>query len=216
MNKKLLTLIVTLLVALCTVSAQSDTLNASRPEAVSLESYDQSWLDTKGVVVLKNNTSEHLDNVAFRLTYYDMEGHQLDYAEFAMEVDINPGMARQYSIDAFAHDRRYSYYKSDVGYDNKEFKVEYSLLDYNVEDLDEKYGDANGSASDSVWPAIFAVPLVGFVLFLVFGIYILVGIMAKHRNRSVILWILVSIFLSPIAAIILLLCLGKDENGQNY
>lgn len=44
------------------------------------------------------------------------------------------------------------------------------------------------------------------------GLYVLVAVMAKNRNRSVVMWLLLSILATPLLMIIILLCIGKDEH----
>ena len=44
------------------------------------------------------------------------------------------------------------------------------------------------------------------------GLYLLVAVMARNRQRSVAAWILLSIFLTPLLALLLLLLVGKGGN----
>ena len=46
------------------------------------------------------------------------------------------------------------------------------------------------------------------------GLYLLVAVMAQNRQRSVAAWILLSIFLTPLLALLLLLLVGNGGNRQ--
>ena len=50
-----------------------------------------------------------------------------------------------------------------------------------------------------------------FIVGIYFGWYVLVAVMAKHRNRNAALWVLLSLIGTPLLMIILL-CIGKDES----
>ncbi len=56
--------------------------------------------------------------------------------------------------------------------------------------------------------------IIAVLLFLsiAIGLYVLVAVMAKNRHREVVLWVLLSFLASPILIIIILLCIGDDEN----
>ena len=68
--------------------------------AVTLESYEQSWLDYEATLALKNNTSEEIRNVTFLITYLDMSGKELDYEEFFKKINILPGKTKKLDIPA--------------------------------------------------------------------------------------------------------------------
>ena len=51
---------------------------------VDMVSYEQSAVDRKATISLKNNTGETVHNVAFRLTYLDMDRTALDYRDFVV------------------------------------------------------------------------------------------------------------------------------------
>lgn len=67
MKKRLFTLLTGLFVMLQTFAAPIDST-----KAVTMVSYEQSWIDSNGTLVLKNNTSEEIRNVTFLITYLDM------------------------------------------------------------------------------------------------------------------------------------------------
>ena len=45
--------------------------------------------------------------------------------------------------------------------------------------------------------------------------YALVAVMAKRRNRNAALWIIISLFGTPLIAIIVLLCLGDADDSYD-
>ena len=46
--------------------------------AVTLVSYEQNWSDLYGTLALKNNTSETIHSVSFKITYLDMKDTPID------------------------------------------------------------------------------------------------------------------------------------------
>lgn len=191
-------------------------------DAITMVSYEQSWLDSRGTLALRNNTSEEIHNVLFQITYLDMSGHPLDYEEFTKSISIAPGMTRKVDIPAYEHNRNYHYYKTKDEFGHPAFKIKFTLKDYNSElqeaDDADDYGiydnddDSRYSSSknDSLY-MIIAIVAVLFVIGISVGLYVLVAVMAKNRNRSVILWVLLSIVASPLLIIIILLVVGDDN-----
>ena len=51
-----------------------------------------------------------------------------------------------------------------------------------------------------------------FVIGIAVGLYVLVAVMAQKRNRSVVVWVLLSLLATPLLMIIILLAIGKNEN----
>lgn len=191
-------------------------------DAITMVSYEQGWLDSRGTLALKNNTNEEIHNVSFQITYLDMSGHPLDYEEFTKSISIAPGMTRKVDIPAYEHNRNYHYYKTKDEFGHPAFKIKFTLKDYNSElqeaDDADDYGiydnddDSRYSSSknDSLY-MIIAIVAVLFVIGISVGLYVLVAVMAKNRNRSVILWVLLSIVASPLLIIIILLVVGNDN-----
>lgn len=214
MKKKILSTLFSLLV---TISAYAVNSND-----ITMVSYEQSWLDSRGTLALKNNTSEEIHNVSFQITYLDMSGNPLDYEEFTKQISIAPGMTKKIDIPAYEHGRNYHYYKTKDEYGNPAFKIKFELKDYNVEleeiddaddysiydnDDDSRY---SLSKNDSLY-MIIGLVVVLFVIGLSVGLYVLVAVMAKRRNRSVVLWVLLSIVASPLLIIVILLVVGDDN-----
>lgn len=186
-------------------------------------SYEQSWLDSEGTLALKNNSSEEIKNVVFLITYLDMSDNELDYEEFTKRVRIAPGMTKKLDIPAYEHDRWYHYYKSEGSHSkaNTSFKIKFQLKDYNVEEdvVEESIDDNPFSAYDyerlSGNEGIYLIIVIVGILFLIgitIGLYVLVAVMAQKRNRSVVVWVLLSLFATPLLMIIILLAIGKNEN----
>lgn len=186
--------------------------------AVSMVSYEQSWLDSKGTLALRNNTPEEVRNVEFQIEYLDMSNNPLDYEDFFFEVDIAPGMTKRIDIPAYEYRRHYHYYKTKDDFGNPVFKIKYKLLGYNLED-DEV--ESNNAFSDifnddeSVY-VLAAIVLIIFILGIWIGIYVLVAVMANRRNRSAALWLLLSFIATPLLVIIILLCVGEADKGGKY
>ena len=188
-------------------------------QAITMVSYEQSWLDSKGTLALRNNTTEEVQNIEFQIEYLDMSNNPLDYEDFFFEVDIAPGMTKRIDIPAYEHRRHYHYYKTKDDYGNPAFKIKYKLLGYNIEeemlaessdDLSELFDD------DETVYILVAIALVIFVLGIWIGVYVLVAVMANRRNRSAALWLLLSFIATPLLVIIILLCVGKAEKGDRY
>ncbi len=195
---------------------------ANTDDAVTMVSYEQSWLDSRGTLALKNNTSEEIHNVSFQITYLDMSGNPLDYEKFTERISIAPGMTRKVDIPAYEHNRYYHYYKTKDEFGNPAFKIKFELKDYNSElqdsdDADDYsiYDNDNeshySSSKNDFLYMIIAIVAVLFFIGLSVGLYILVAVMAKNRNRSVVLWVLLSILASPLLIIIILLVVGNDN-----
>ncbi len=180
--------------------------NKNLESDITMISYEQSWRDYNGTLALKNNTNEEIRNVIFTIIYTDMSDNELDYKEFSKNVSIAPGMTKKLDITAYEHDRSYHYYKSEGLYDNTSFKIKFQLKDYNVNS--KEIQDSN----PGTWAYSFiAIIFILIILSIVIGLYVLVAVMAKKRNRSVVLWVLLSIIATPLLMIIILLCIGKDE-----
>ena len=198
--------------------------NKDLEKDITMVSYEQGWLDREGTLALKNNSSEEVKNVVFLITYLDMSGNELDYEEFTRRVSIAPGMTRKLDIPAYEHDRNYHYYKSEnMPGGSPSFKIKFKLKDYNVEDevveesIDDNpfstYDYDRSSGNEGLYMIIAIVGVcVLFVIGITVGLYVLVAVMAQKRNRSVVVWVLLSLLATPLLMIIILLAIGKNEN----
>lgn len=196
---------------LCLLIAMAGFSTTNNTPAVSMVSYEQGSFDSEGTLALKNNTNETIQNISFTITYLDMKETPVDYEDFFLNVDIKPGMTKKVNIPAYEHDRYYHYSKTpDNGSGNPAFKIRYKLKDYNISNTDE---DAQQTADDTV-SAIIGVIIILVIIAITIGIYVLVGVLAKRRNRSVLLWILLGLTTTPLLAIIILLCIGPAEPPQ--
>lgn len=200
-------------------------------QAVTMVSYEQGWLDSQGTIALKNNTTKDIYNVKFIITYLGMSGEQLDYEEFLVNVDIAPGRTKKVDIPAYEHDRSYSYYKSEARSGNPhKFKIKYELKDYNVQHPDEYVNESNVSdgydedldvaqhGQDSMGMYMFLAIIIWLIAIgISVGLYVLVAVMAKKRNRNVVLWVLLSLIGTPLIIIVILLCIGNaDDYNKDF
>lgn len=227
MKSKRLTLVFLALLFFMSLFAES----SKNVPAVTMVSYEQSWLDTEGTLALRNNLNEDIHNVVFQIIYLDMSDNPLDYEEFSKKVDIAPGMTKKIDIPAYEHDRHYHYYKTKDRLDNPTFKIKFKLKSYNesevvdvpsVGDADELNEEADDLKVGEGFPDMLVLGsglvawgflIVFFVIAISVGLYVLVAVMAQRRNRSVVAWILISLIATPLLSIVLLLFIGKDRNA---
>lgn len=204
-----------LLTILCAISLS---VYAQNVEPVSMVSYEQTFLDDEGTLALKNNTEEQIHNVAFRITYQDMAGNDLDYEEYTRRVEIEPGMTRKIDIPGYESDRQYEYYKtvrSSGSYPT--FKVKYECVGYNKEETkvqetsaeseDSDFSEAAGAATGMIVGIIIVAML---LISISVGLYVMVAVIAQKYERNVILWLVLSFVASPLLILIILLCIGKE------
>ena len=218
-TKRFAVALLSVLMAVASLAANKDL-----EKDITMVSYEQGWLDSEGTLALKNNSSEEVKNVVFLITYLDMSGNELDYEEFTRRVIIAPGMTKKLDIPAYEHDRWYHYYKSEgaAGKANTSFKIKFQLKDYNVEEevvresIDDNpfstYDYDRSSGNEGLYIIIIAIVGVLFVIGITVGLYVLVAVMAQKRNRSVVVWVLLSLLATPLLMIIILLAIGKNEN----
>ena len=217
-TKRFAVALLSVLMAVASLAANKDL-----EKDITMVSYEQGWLDSEGTLALKNNSSEEVTNVVFLITYLDMSGNELDYEEFTRRVIIAPGMTKKLDIPAYEHGRWYHYYKSEgaAGKANTSFKIKFQLKDYNVEEevvresIDDNpfstYDYDRSSGNEGLY-IIIAIVGVLFVIGITVGLYVLVAVMAQKRNRSVVVWVLLSLLATPLLMIIILLAIGKNEN----
>lgn len=227
MKSKRLTLVFLALLFFMSLFAES----SKNVPAVTMVSYEQSWLDTEGTLALRNNLNEDIHNVVFQIIYLDMSDNPLDYEEFSKKVDIAPGMTKKIDIPAYEYARHYHYYKTKDEFHNPAFKIKFKLKSYNerevvdvpaVEDTGELNEEADDLKVGEGFPDMLVLGsglvawgflIVLFVIAISVGLYVLVAVMAQRRNRSVVAWILISLIATPLLSIVLLLFIGKDRNA---
>ncbi len=204
------------------ISVAAFAANKDLEKDITMVSYEQGWLDSEGTLALKNNSSEEVKNIVFLITYLDMAGNELDYEEFTRRVSIVPGMTKKIDIPAYEHGRNYHYYKSEnMPGGSPSFKIKFQLKDYNVEEevaeesIDDNpfstYDYERSSGNDGLYVIIAIVGLL-FFIGITIGLYVLVAVMAQKRNRSVVVWVLLSLLATPLLMIIILLVIGKNDN----
>lgn len=122
------------------------------------------------------------------------------------------------NVPAYEHERNYSYYTSEAvpGRPHR-FKIKFEVTAYNTPDVENSSSILGSSQTNDVPDnnsGIFIICMVVALLALgaYVGMYILVAVMANRRNRNAAVWVLVSIIATPLLAIIILLCLGKQYN----
>ena len=230
LTKRISIALLSLFISMAAFAAEKDL-----EKDITMVSYEQSWGDREGALSLKNNTDEEVTSLSFIIIYLDMSGKDLDYKEFSQNVSIAPGMTRKLDIPAYESGRMYHYYKSDGLSRSTPFKIRFQLKDYHVaeektasieeriESIDEiplgEYifgrSDDNGNGGGalfSVATAVILLPFFGIVI----GFFILVAVMAWKRHRSVFGWLLLSLIIMPLMAIIILLVIGpKNVRNDN-
>ena len=77
--------------------------------------------------------------------------------------------------------------------------------------LTETDSNLHGFCATSEIAIIIALIIGIFVLGIYVGMYVLVAVMANKRHRNAALWVLVSLFATPLLTIIILLCIGEDN-----
>ena len=189
------------------VSVVAFAANKDLENDITMVSYEQSWLDSKATLALKNNSSEEVKNVLFLIIYLDMSDNELDYEEFTNRVSIAPGMTKKLDIPAYEHDRWYHYYKSEgaPGKANTSFKIKFQLKDYNVKEDVVENGNQGLFGSTDIIALLF--------ISITIGLYVLVAVMAQKRNRNVVVWVLLSLFVTPLLTIFTLLVIGDNKNN---
>ena len=196
-------------------------LSAVADDDVSFVSYEQGAVDFNGAMSLKNNTEQDIEKVKFQLTYYDMQGNPIDREIYSQNVTIYPGFVKKFDIPAYERERNYHYYKTDGWSNYPAFKVEYKLISYETADskviVDEALAEESGNDSSFFSAlggglALISLPLIPLmILGAAIGLFVLVAQIARKRHRNVVGWLLLSIFFSPILAIIILLIIGDDR-----
>lgn len=228
MKSKRFTLVFLILLFFTSLFAES----SKNVPAVTMVSYEQSWLDSEGTLALRNNLNEDIHNVVFQIIYLDMSDNPLDYEEFSKKVDIAPGMTKKIDIPAYEHSRNYHYYKTKDKFHNPAFKIKFKLKSYNerevvdvpaVEDTGEINEETDDLKVGEGLPDMLVLGsglvawgflIVFFVMAICVGLYVLVAVMAQRRNRSVVAWILISLIATPLLSIVLLLFIGRDRNAE--
>lgn len=202
------------------VSLASFALSKDSANAVTMLDYEQSWSDNTGSLSLKNNTDMPIENVVFQITYLNMTGQPIDYKDYYKAVSIAPGKTRRIEIPAFQHERSYSYYKSEADYVTPHrFKIRFELTGYNIKSPKDNGKGAEKSLEtddfiDRMGP-ILGLSTAIFALGIVFGLYVIVAVMANKRHRNAVLWIILSFITTPLLVIFILLIIGKAYDRNN-
>lgn len=215
---------IAILVSILGLTQNINAASASASAAIDMVSYEQSWLDDKGTIVLKNNTTEDIHNITFILEYLDMQGNPMDYETFSYDIDIAPGMTKKLDIPAYEHSRYYHYYKTKDKFGHPAFKLRYELKGYNSPDNKEKDNivtsnylnrdDNDDRANNGVISSFITIIALVIVLGIYAGLYVLVAVMAQRRNRNPVAWLLLSFIATPLLICIILLAVGNNNISQ--
>ena len=192
--------------------------------AVTLVSYEQNWSDLYGTLALKNNTSETIHSVSFKITYLDMKDTPIDYKDYDVNVDIEPGLTKRVDIEAYEHRRDYTYYKSEsLSSSDKKFKIKFKLTAINSKAIDgaaqnpnEDSDATDATEAEKSSPGFLNVISTQELIVIIYAaLFVMVAVMARQRQRSAWSWVLGSILITPIIAMILLLICGNKEVRTN-
>lgn len=220
--KRTLLSLVGILVSLASFALSKDSANA-----VTMLDYEQAWNDDTGRLSLKNNTKEPIEDVAFQITYINMEGQTIGSEDFNKDVYIAPGEAKTVEIPAFRYDDHYAYYKSIAKKDAANiFIIRFDLMDYNRQnrltagekDLNNDTTSAVYHSDESLFHRLGPIAWLGLYVILagaMFGLYVIVAVMANKRHRNAALWILISFITTPLLVIFILLIIGKAYDRNN-
>ncbi len=114
--------------------ASENTEESMRQTDITMVSYKHNADDYQATISLKNNTARVIKQVQFRIIYYDMSGHQIDYRDFTETTDIAPGLTKQIEVSRLGEVYDYYYYKSQKPFIFEErvtpYKIQYQLLGY--------------------------------------------------------------------------------------
>ena len=116
-------------------SIQSAKIRAkfTNSDALTMTFFEKNGSEFQEFISLKNNTNNDICAVTGVLIYRTMGGEILDYRVFNEDVKIPVGLAKRITLRSFDQNQNWKYYKSE-GYDYKQFKVEFRLLSYEIEE----------------------------------------------------------------------------------
>lgn len=190
--------------------------NQKSPKAeVTMTRFDQGAFDSQSSINLRNQSDETLTKIKFQLIYYDMNDNQIDYQDFTIRENIEPGMSRLFKIDAFQPYENYIYYRNkDYKPDNfNQFKVDFKLIEVEKREKGQKQSKLENDLSTTenneflvILGSMFAI---GLGIFIIIAPFVVVKRMAINRYRDPAVYVLMSFLLSPFLIMLVLLIIGK-------
>jgi hypothetical protein len=95
----------------------------------------------------------------------------------------------------------------------KNITGEFKITDYLSRDFWHGESEGSNSLFDGFW--LFALLAAFLCISIAVGLYVLVAVMAQQRHRNVVVWILLSMLVSPLVMVIVLLCIGDSQKDQD-
>ena len=206
------------------LSSVASAANDKATEPVTAGTYEHDPGLSDAYIGLKNNTNYAIKSLSFQISYFDMDGNQLDYEDFNTHTAIEPGLAKKIKIPA-NEPLRQSWYMRDfeIKFRLKEVNGKEVNGDWQIPSKDKDIEPTTRPANPPIPPAyertsgfsglmmviIMGIPLLGILA----GLYVLVASMAKRRNRSAALWVIIALVSTPVLAAVILLCIGSDTRN---
>lgn len=217
------------------LSSVASAANDKATEPVTAGTYEHDPGLSDAYIGLKNNTNYAIKSLSFQISYFDMDGNQLDYEDFNIHTAIEPGLAKKIKIPA-NEPLRQSWYMRD-------FKIKFRLKAVNgkavngswrspskdkdiepAQDIKPTYSVTTSAVSTDNTPEPtqnthghdfgdfiamrLGITMVILLLSIIVALYVLVAQLAKRYNRSAVLWLIISLVITPVLAVIILHCIG--------
>lgn len=217
------------------MSSVANAANDKATEPVTVGTYEHDPGLSDAYIGLKNNTNGTITSLSFQISYFDMDGNQLDYEDFNTNTAIEPGLAKKVKIPA-NEPLRQSWHMRD-------FKIKFRLKAVNgkavsgswqspskdiepTQEIEPTYSvnsptvstdssakPSRGRSFGDVIGMISGTLIVILMISIIVAMYVLVVQLAKRYNRSAILWLIISLIITPVLVVIILHCIGSDTRN---